>query len=51
MRRIYLSIIMENFVTNNQMLFLVGSRQVGKTTIAKLFAEGYQESVYLNWDV
>ncbi|MGX6960875.1 MAG: AAA family ATPase [Rickettsia endosymbiont of Pentastiridius leporinus] len=32
------------------MLFLVGSRQVGKTTIAKLVAKEYSEYVYLNWD-
>ncbi len=49
-RLYYLSFIREHFQHNNQMLFLVGPRQVGKTTIAKLYAEEYSEYVYLNWD-
>ena len=33
------------------MLFLVGPRQVGKTTLAKQYQKKYEESIYLNWDV
>ncbi len=50
-RSYYLSFIREHFQHNNQMLFLVGPRQVGKTTIAKLYAREYTEQVYLNWDI
>lgn len=51
MRRIYLSVIQQHFRYNNQMLFLVGPRQVGKTTIAQQAREFYKESKYFNWDV
>lgn len=51
MRRIYISLVQEHFASNEQILFLVGSRQVGKTTIAKLVANEYSEYVYLNWDI
>ena len=50
MKRIYTQYIKAHFAENNQMLFLVGPRQVGKTTIAKQQQESYEESVYLNWD-
>ncbi|WP_341790025.1 ATP-binding protein [Rickettsia endosymbiont of Polydrusus tereticollis] len=50
MRRVYILLVQEHFASNEQMLFLVGSRQVGKTTIAKLIAKEYPEHVYLNWD-
>lgn len=33
------------------MLFLMGARQVGKTTLATMIAEGYERSLYLNWDI
>ncbi len=33
------------------MLFLVGPRQVGKTTTAQQYQKLFAESVYLNWDV
>lgn len=32
------------------MAFLIGPRQVGKTTIAKHIQSRYKESVYLNFD-
>lgn len=51
MRRIYENHIETHFRTNKQMLFLVGPRQVGKTTLAKQQQKRYEESLYLNWDV
>lgn len=51
MRRIYESFLEDHFSKNNQMLFLVGPRQVGKTTLAHHFQKNFQESRYLNWDV
>lgn len=33
------------------MLFLVGPRQVGKTTTAQLYQKQFSQSLYLNWDV
>ena len=50
MKRIYEHFIKEHFSQNDQMLFLVGPRQVGKTTIAKQQQTNYEESIYLNWD-
>ena len=37
--RTYESIFQEHFLHNRQMLFLVGPRQVGKTTISQKLAE------------
>jgi hypothetical protein len=51
MRRIYIDLIKKHFAENSQMLFLVGARQVGKTTTAKLILDDYTESLYLNWDI
>ncbi len=51
MKRLYLPIIQKHFAENSQMLFLVGPRQVGKTTISKQLADTYSEKLYLNWDV
>ena len=50
MRRLYLSIIQKHFQENEQMLFLVGPRQVGKTTIATQSMAHYKESKYFTWD-
>jgi uncharacterized protein len=33
------------------MLFLMGARQVGKTTVSRLVADNYAQSLYLNWDI
>lgn len=50
MRRIYESVIETHFQHNQQMLFLAGPRQVGKTT-ASLYAEHFTDQfTYLNWD-
>lgn len=51
MKRLYEQYIKKHFEENTQMLFLVGPRQVGKTTLAKAYQKQYQESLYLNWDV
>ena len=34
-----------------KLVFLVGPRQVGKTTLAKALMAGYPRAQYLNWDV
>jgi len=46
MKRIYSDIIDKHLKDYQQMIFLSGSRQVGKTTIAK----SYTNNQYLNWD-
>ena len=50
MRRLYSSIILDHFRQNEQMLFLVGPRQIGKTTIALAAQEHFDESTYFTWD-
>jgi predicted AAA+ superfamily ATPase len=51
MDRIYKSLILKTIRTYPQMVFLVGPRQVGKTTLAKQIRQEFSESLYLNWDV
>lgn len=48
MKRVYESIILDHFRRNDEMLFISGARQVGKTTTAR---EILGEGVYLNWDI
>lgn len=50
MKRIYEDLIYNNLKKFNQMAFLIGPRQVGKTTIAKHIQSKYKESIYLNFD-
>ncbi len=50
MKRFYEYIIEEHFEKNRQMLFLVGPRQVGKTTTSLEIAEPKPKHFYLNWD-
>lgn len=50
MRRLYDHLIQTHFAENRQMLFLMGPRQVGKTTSARRGASHCGEAVYLNWD-
>ncbi|GHU14333.1 ATPase [Alphaproteobacteria bacterium] len=50
MDRIYENVIYKNLQQYPQMVFLVGARQVGKTTIAKRIQSKFQSSVYLNFD-
>ena len=50
MRRLYEQILAEHFRDERKMLFLMGPRQVGKTTTSREMARLRQRSVYLNWD-
>lgn len=50
MKRIYQEVLKEHFKENRQMVFLIGPRQVGKTTAAQLFAEVTSDFYYFNWD-
>lgn len=36
---------------DDHMIFFMGARQVGKTTLSKLIAQTYKEHLYLNWDI
>lgn len=47
-RRTYLEIIKHHIKNYEQMIFICGARQVGKTTLAKMLIE--HERNYLNWD-
>lgn len=51
MKRIYERVIEEHFSLNRQMLFLVGPRQVGKTTTSLEVAEPKVRHHYYSWDV
>ena len=50
MYRLYQKLLEEWLVTYNKMVFLSGPRQVGKTTIAKLYNESISNAIYLNWE-
>jgi hypothetical protein len=50
MKRRYEALISDHFKSNRQMLFLMGPRQVGKTTTSREVAPVFGESLYLNWD-
>lgn len=50
MRRLYTAIIREHFERYQQMLFLVGPRQAGKTTVSLMAKEFSPRFSYLNWD-
>lgn len=49
--RIYTAVLEEHLVENRQMLFLVGPRQVGKTTTSLDVADSNKHHFYFNWDV
>lgn len=51
LKRIYEAVLEEHLAENRQMLFLVGPRQVGKTTTSLEVSEPYQHHFYFNWDV
>lgn len=51
MDRIYIDIILHHIEKYQQMVFLAGPRQVGKTTISTIIQERISRSHYLNWDV
>lgn len=50
MKRIYQSIIQEHIQSYEQMLFLAGPRQVGKTTLLWSSKENVSSFNYYNWD-
>lgn len=49
--RIYHAVIKEHFKNYDQMAFVAGARQVGKTTIAEQCRNLTDHYTYLNWDV
>lgn len=50
MRRIYELVLEDHFSRNRQAAFVCGPRQVGKTTLAHLYANAQPFSRYFNWD-
>jgi predicted AAA+ superfamily ATPase len=50
MKRYYENFISEHFSKFRQMLFLMGPRQVGKTTISKHLGHESKKFYYFNWD-
>lgn len=51
MKRIYESILKNHLASYNQMIFLSGPRQSGKTTLAREAKEWTSFFKYLNWDI
>jgi len=49
-RKPYLKIWQE-LATDKNMIFLVGPRQVGKTTLAKIISQSFVNNLYFNWDI
>lgn len=43
--------IWEMLAADKSLIFLAGPRQAGKTTLARLIAEGFTNSLYFNWDI
>jgi uncharacterized protein len=50
MQRLYHPAITEHMRENQQMLFLMGPRQVGKTTTARSLSEDFKLFFYFTWD-
>lgn len=50
MDRVYDTIIKTHLQSDDEMIFLSGPRQVGKTTSSKLAANYTDRYIYLNWD-
>jgi predicted AAA+ superfamily ATPase len=50
MKRLYEQIIRWHLANDQQMIFLAGPRQVGKTTIAEACQSLTDSFIYLNWD-
>ena len=51
MDRTYTDLVQQHIEKYQQMIFLAGPRQVGKTTISKIIQDRISFSHYLNWDV
>lgn len=51
LKRIYEAVFEEHLRENRQMLFLVGPRQVGKTTTSLEVSESYKHHYYFSWDI
>jgi len=49
-RRLYEQLLAEHFRDERKMLFLMGPRQVGKTTTSREVARSRERSLYFNWD-
>lgn len=49
-RKLYLNLWRE-LAGHKAMIFLVGPRQSGKTTLARRIAQGFPNAVYFNWDL
>jgi len=50
MRRFYTEVFESNFKENRQMLFVMGPRQVGKTTTSLAVKDLWGNGFYFNWD-
>lgn len=50
MQRLYQDVVKEHLKDFEQMVFLSGPRQAGKTTLARHIASNYN-GMYLNWDL
>lgn len=50
MQRIYTEFLQTHFLENRQMLYLMGPRQVGKTTCGTLLENNYENWFYYDWD-
>lgn len=51
MDRLYFEILNNHLEKNDQMAFIAGPRQVGKTTLVKELLKSHAENIYLNWDI
>ena len=43
--------IWQELASEKSMVFLVGPRQVGKTTLAQIISRSFTNSLYFNWDI
>jgi predicted AAA+ superfamily ATPase len=48
--RTYIDTLLKDKFKWNMMLFLMGARQVGKTTVAHMLSDTYKKKAYFNWD-
>lgn len=49
-KRVYEELILQHLSELRQMAFLMGPRQVGKTTLGQTVAENWRNHFYFNWD-